>query len=230
MTVWTSQSRTTLMPRTTCRCASALRYGCSGPDRHRAGGKRWRYSGTTCRSASAWATHGEALSSELLAAMVAISAAAHALDALYGQLVTAQIKANGPRGDVGRAAHIRECLKRRFNTGKKDREWVEAFGWLFSLRDAAVHAEEKHLPAVQHPAGVGYSGPLNADYCAEGAGRAVQLLMDVLETCVRNPKRSDSGAVQWAKDYGPGVGILLTDHAVARDALPLVAVGAASRN
>ena len=46
--------------------------------------------------------------------------AAHALDALYGQLVTAQIKANGPRGDVGRAAHIRECLKRRFNTGKKD--------------------------------------------------------------------------------------------------------------
>jgi hypothetical protein len=31
----------------------------------------------------------------------------HALDALYGQLVTAQIKANGPRGDVGRAAHVR---------------------------------------------------------------------------------------------------------------------------
>jgi hypothetical protein len=101
MTVWTSQSRTTLMPRTTCRCASALRYGCSGPDRHRAGGKRWRCSGTTCRSASAWATHGEALSSELLAAMVAISAAAHALDALCGQLVTAQIKANGPRGTSG---------------------------------------------------------------------------------------------------------------------------------
>lgn len=56
-----------------------------------------------------------------------------------------------------------------------------------------------------------------------------QLLMDVLETCVR-PKRSELGAVQWATDYGPGVGILLTDHAVARDALPLVVIDAASRS
>ena len=36
---------------------------------------------------------------ELLASMVAISAAAHALDALYGQLVTPDIKAAGPMDD-----------------------------------------------------------------------------------------------------------------------------------
>jgi hypothetical protein len=42
---------------------------------------------------------------ELLASMVAISAAAHALDALYGQLVTPEIKVAGPRDDKGRGAH-----------------------------------------------------------------------------------------------------------------------------
>jgi hypothetical protein len=112
-----------------------------------------------------------AMLTELLASMVAILAAilaaAHALD-LYGQLVTPAIKKDGAKDDKGREAHIRECSKRRFDTGMHDREWVSRFQRLFDLRDAAVHAEVKSLPAVPHPSGVINAGQLNADYREEG--------------------------------------------------------------
>jgi hypothetical protein len=150
--------------------------------------------------------HGQesasAMLTELLASMVAISAAAHALDAFYGQLVTPAIKKDGPKDDKGREAHIRECLKRRFDTGKRDREWVSRFQRLFDLRDAAVHAEVKSLPAVPHPSGAGNAGQVNADYSAEEAVKAVDLMLDVLNTCVQNPKPSDAEAEdgQWVTD------------------------------
>ena len=170
--------------------------------------------------------HGQepapAMLTELLASMVAISAAAHALDALYGQLVTPEIKVAGPRDDKGREAHIRECLKRRFDTGKRDLEWVSHFQRLFNLRDAAVHAEVKQLPAVPHPSGVSNAGQVNADYSVEEAVKAVDLLLDVLNTCVHAPKPSDNGAKAWAVDYGRAVQTLTTQLRVSRDARPLV--------
>jgi hypothetical protein len=170
--------------------------------------------------------HGQepapAMLTELLASMVAISAAAHALDALYGQLVTPDIKAAGPGDDKGREAHIRECLKRRFDTGKRDLEWVSRFRRLFDLRDAAVHAEVKSLPAVPHPSGVSHAGQVNADYSAEEAVKAVDLMLDVLNTCVQNPKPSDDVAKKWAVDYGRSVETLTTQLRVSRDARPLV--------
>jgi hypothetical protein len=170
--------------------------------------------------------HGQepapAMLTELLASMVAISAAAHALDALYGQLVTPDIKMAGPRDDKRREAHIRECLKRRFDTGKRDLEWVSGFQRLFDLRDAAVHAEEKPLPAVPHPSGVSNAGQVNADYSAEEAVKAVDLMLDVLNTCVQNPKPSDAEAKAWAVSHWRAVGTITTQLRVSRDARPLV--------
>jgi hypothetical protein len=131
----------------------------------------------------------------------AISGAARALDALYRQLVTPEIKVAGPRDDKAREAHIRECLKRRFDTGKRDLEWVSHFQRLFNLRDAAVHAEVKPLPAVPHPSGVSNAGQVNADYSAEEAVNAVDLSLDVLNTCVQIQKPSDDGAKAWAVGY-----------------------------
>lgn len=165
--------------------------------------------------------YGPALHEELLASMVAISAASHALDALYGQLVTLEIKAAGPGDDKHREAHIRECLKRRFNTGKRDQPWVGEFRWLFALRDAAVHAEEKQLPSVLHPSGVTHSGQVALDYSADAAIRAVDLMLDVLNTCADNPKQSDAGARQWADSYGPSIRTLTAKLQVSRAARPL---------
>ena len=161
-----------------------------------------------------------AMYKELLASMVAISAASHALDALYGQLVTPQIRTAGPK-NAPREAHIRECLKRRFNTGKRDGDWVREFDWLFDLRDAAVHAEEKKLPSVPHPSGVTHAGQVAYDYSAEAAVRAVELMLDVLNTCADDPKQSDAGAKQWADSYGPAIRTLTTKLRVSRAARPL---------
>ncbi len=165
--------------------------------------------------------YGDTLVVELDASIVAVSAAAHALDALYGQLITDAIRAAGPKGK-GREAHIRECLKRRFKTGRRDVAWVQEFDWLFKLRDAAVHAEVKLLPPVAHPSGIGNSGQVSADYSAEAAMRAVDLLIDVLETCIANPKPGDKDAKAWANDYRSSVETLAMQRDVSRDARPIV--------
>jgi hypothetical protein len=42
--------------------------------------------------------------------------------------------------------------------------WLSRFQRLFDLRDAAVHAKVKLLPAVPHPSGVSNAGQVNADH------------------------------------------------------------------
>jgi hypothetical protein len=165
--------------------------------------------------------YGSAFDAEFTASLVAVSAVAHALDAMYGQLITETIRAAGPKSGVGREAHIRECLKRRFDTGKRDRHWVAEFGWLFGLRDAAVHARVELLPPAAHPSGIGRSGQMTADYSTDAAMRAVDLLIDVFTTCVANPKPNDQEAKNWATSYDPTVQSLLMKLQISRDAIPL---------
>jgi hypothetical protein len=50
----------------------------------------------------------------------------------------------------------------------------------------------------------------------------VDLMLDVLNTCVQNPKPSDNGARAWSVDYGRAVETLTTQLRVSRDARPLV--------
>ena len=99
---------------------------------------------------------------------------------------------------------------------------MSRFQRLFDLRDAAVHAKVKSLPAVPHPSGVSNAGQVNADYSAEEAVKAVDLMLDVLNTCVQNPKPSDDGAKAWAVDYGRAVETLTTQLQISRDARPRV--------
>lgn len=164
------------------------------------------------------------LTEEFTASIVAVSAAAHALDALYGQLITAELKVGGPKDDTGRQAHIRECLKKRFNTdtGKKNQSWIASFRWLFKLRDAGVHAKVVLQAPAAHPSGICNVAQEFADYSAEAAMRAVDLVVDVLGTCVASPKQSDAESVKWGDDYGPAVETITTMRDVSRDARPLI--------
>jgi hypothetical protein len=47
-------------------------------------------------------------------------------------------------------------------------------------------------------------------------------MLDVLNTCVPNPKPSDADAKAWAVDYGRAVESLTTKLRVSRGARPLV--------
>lgn len=64
-------------------------------------------------------------------------------------------------------------LKHVFDTGPMNNRWVSEFEWLFDLRDAALHAQEKPRPLVPHPLGTG-AAQEDVDYSVESAERAIK--------------------------------------------------------
>lgn len=130
---------------------------------------------------------------ELLASMVAIAAAAHALDGLYGSL---KPMVGSAPSDAARHRQVLELLKHGFAIGKKSHEWADEFEWLFELRDWAVHHGESDLEPVRHPTLPTNVAPESAAYSATSAERAFELLRDVLRTCLRNPKPATR---EWAE-------------------------------
>jgi hypothetical protein len=136
------------------------------------------------------------LNAEFEAAMVAISASAHALDALYG---SSAIPADARNHGQNRPAKIREALKRAFRTGQVNAQWVAKFTNLFNLRDAAVHAEEQLRIPEMHPV-VGFTAKENVTYSLEEADQAVDFSLSVFRWCIDHP-RDDSA--KWANDMRP---------------------------
>lgn len=139
-----------------------------------------------------------AFAREGFASMVAVSASAHGLDALFGGLA----RVVAPVRTGSRWSTILETVKQAaFVRGPAvgGGIWAREFEWLFDARDAAVHFEEAPHPSVPHPSGT-YSGHENALYCLESARRAVDLLLEVIETCVDAPRPQIS---TWADTMRP---------------------------
>jgi DNA-directed RNA polymerase subunit RPC12/RpoP len=138
------------------------------------------------------------MSREFQASLVAVSASAHALDALYGSTVIPQAVRDMWKGKgTKRHGKIREALKQVFDTGQVNTKWAADFVWLFDLRDAALHAEEKLQPPVPHPLGTNTARE-NVDYSIESAERAVALAVSVLKWCADRPRPNLTDAVAWA--------------------------------
>jgi hypothetical protein len=136
---------------------------------------------------------------EFEAAVVAVAASAHALDALYGSTVIPPVvRARWVEKDTKRPGKIREALKLVFATGPMNTPWVSEFKWLFDLRDAAVHAEEIPKASVPHPVGTNTASE-QVDYSTESATRAVELALSVLRWCVDHPRQNLADAVQWSE-------------------------------
>jgi hypothetical protein len=155
------------------------------------------------------------LQAEKHAGMIAVSASAHALDALYGELrdrvplpdwlraAWAKKKAETGRGSP-RHSVIVETLKLGFTLGKAAADWPARFEWLFDLRDAAVHFEEDFHEPVPHPLGTS-TAVSDVSYSLESAERAVDVVLEVLTTCVASPRSKLPFVVKWAGDMGPAV-------------------------
>ena len=145
------------------------------------------------------------MSREFHASLVAVSASAHALDALYGSTVIPQTVRDTWKGKgTKRHGKIREALKQIFDTGQVNTKWVADFDWLFDLRDAALHAEEKPKPPVPHPLGTN-TAQENVDYSVESAERAVDLAVSVLRWCVDHPRPNLTDAANWAAATRPSI-------------------------
>jgi len=141
----------------------------------------------------------ELIGQETKAAMVAIAAAAHALDALFGAVRELVPEAKTNR----RWSTILETLKRTsvIKGSAGGGRWAREFEWLFDLRDSALHFQESQAETVPHPTGTN-TGPENVLYSLEPAERAVALLLEVLETCTADPRPPLD---EWAKTMRPTV-------------------------
>ncbi|MEU7865040.1 hypothetical protein [Nonomuraea sp. NPDC049141] len=149
-------------------------------------------------SSDSWSGH---LTQEFNAAIVAVAGSAHALDALYGSAaVPASIRAPFLGKGTKRHGKIREALKAIYNTGPVNTFWNREFEWLFELRDAAAHAEEKPRPPVSHPLGTNTAYEQVA-YSAESALRAASFALSVLRRCADFPRPTVSESVAWASAH-----------------------------
>ncbi len=156
----------------------------------------------------------EGLRTEKHAGMIAVSASAHALDALYGELrdeiplpigwsTRGRREAEKGKGPP-RHARILETLKLGFAVGKGASQWPPQFKDLFDRRDAALHPREDFHEPVPHPAGTNTAAS-NVTYRLESAKDAVDLLLDVLSTCAAFPREELPAVTKWAGDMGSSV-------------------------
>jgi hypothetical protein len=141
---------------------------------------------------------------ELRPALIAVAAASHALDAIYGELksegvVPPALAAQWAKSRPGRWKEINETLKLAAKV-RADR-WERELKWLYDLRDAAVHPELTFAQADPHPLGLNVS-VVHTTYTCEAATRAVALLLDVLNSCASNPK---AAAAKWASASGGSI-------------------------
>lgn len=148
---------------------------------------------------------GKSPSREMFAAMVAVTATAHALDGLYGVIKPLVLP---PASSAARHRQILECLKLGFRLGRLGHAWLADFDWLDDLRDAAVHSEETLRPIVPVKPGAvqAFQGFEASRYSAPNAERAAALAETVIRTCVANPKPETSA---WAERYGPALDAML---------------------
>jgi hypothetical protein len=109
---------------------------------------------------------GDVMHRGATASLIAVSASAHCLDALYGSV---DAVAPPPRAVAEAWSAART---------KSAQSWPTEFRWLFDLRDAAVHFAEADKAPVPHAVAPTNVSPENVTYSLESAKRAVDLALD----------------------------------------------------
>jgi hypothetical protein len=143
----------------------------------------------------------QAFDDELRAAMVAIAAAAFAIDALYEKIDAMLEQEVRPRfGDgVRRSGRIVETFKVALDLGRRAHAWQTEIPRLFDLRDDEVHFEASLNDSEPHPTGKSNVSRENLIYSAEEATRAVDLALEVLTVAYSSPRKANVGLVAWAE-------------------------------
>lgn len=152
-----------------------------------------------------------ALGTELHASLIAISAAANALEALFTELkplvFTGDIVNSWKRSRTKRRQQIRETFKHGFRLVGD--QWAKDFDWLLDLRNDAVRprfaAGDPHVGS--HPLGIG-AAPEFSEFTCEQAERAARLIVGVYVTCTAYPWPATR---DWAKEMAPMIAELQAD-------------------
>jgi hypothetical protein len=133
---------------------------------------------------------GDAIAPEQKAAMISITAAAHALDAFCGrftEVMPERLRSNWKSGSGKRALQVWDTLRHGFT--KRKLSWKSALLWLFTeLRNPALHYLEVPQETKKHPYYDTHVNPDIAHYSAETATNAVDLMMDIMLTSLSSPR------------------------------------------
>jgi len=145
--------------------------------------------------------HGRLLQNEADAGLVAICAAAFAVEALSRELAElvnlppatlAAWQRKPPQADK----LVMELLKLAVDPKGLVAGWKRELSWLFGVRGGAVHYQGVTEPAQAHPVGMNVS-VAQVTYSTENSRRAVDLLLGMLKRCRDKPKPP---ARQWSHD------------------------------
>jgi hypothetical protein len=137
---------------------------------------------------------------ELHLSMVAVTAAAQAIDGFYGSLPSS-VRAPRRANEVHRRRRPRvilEALKFGFAIGPMANGWQRELDWLFGLRDRLAHsrmAMEEVVVVRRTRKTVISSVPLALELTAISAQRAAVFSRAVVATCVAHPK---AATTEWA--------------------------------
>ena len=137
-----------------------------------------------------------ALAREWDAALMSITAASFALEALYGALKELKF-APSPGKETAAWLRIVETLEAGFDVPGNGQPLRDDLQWLFRCRNNAVHFQEAYATPGWHPAGTNVA-PEQIVFSLEGSQRAVDVLMEVVELCASRPKLAVTR--QWSQE------------------------------
>lgn len=149
---------------------------------------------------------GQRIDDELKSALQAITAAALAIDALYGAVkdliaVPPVTRTAWECNRTSRHSRILETLKGGLDVGELGSIWAKELDWLFEVRGGAVHYQETFGDVVSHPI-VGDAAPIYATYAPEEARRAVDLMLGVLGAAADKPRANQTDLGTWSATIG----------------------------
>ena len=144
-----------------------------------------------------------ALEAEMYASLVGVSAAAHAIDALYGEIrvhipIPDRLAATWEKNRTSRPGRIFETLKTGCTLGSRGGTWPQDLKWLYGLRDAAVHHQVEASEGSPHPSGTTHVGKEMAIYTVEATHTAIDLALDVVVVAVGSPRPEMTALREWA--------------------------------
>jgi hypothetical protein len=142
----------------------------------------------------------DAILREFRASLVAVTAAAHTIEAVFGDikyLIPPQPRRDRRHQDLLNGFHAAFGV-----TGAREEQLAEELDWLFTLRDFAAHPyTESELPA-QHPTGIN-TGVEHSMFNAVTSRRAVDAAIAVLDLAASPPSPSGRWLERWATERAP---------------------------
>lgn len=137
---------------------------------------------------------------EFRASLVAITASAHTIEAVFGDVK--YLIPEQPRRDK-RHKFLRRAFRVAFGvSGPEDQLLGRELSWLFTRRDSAAHPYTEPEPPAQHPAEIN-TGAEHSHFNAVTSGRAVDTAMAVLRLAESPPQPHSRWIERWALEREP---------------------------